>query len=128
MITEYKNGLRRAGVRAPERSSDPVQPSRTYRRVPEERLENRLGLAKYNVPAPLDDVARPAKTVKILLSQHIGAPAVAAVSVGDTVSEGDVVAKAAQGLSVNIHASVSGRVLEVSDRYLVIGPQEAARG
>ncbi len=52
----------------------------------------------------------------------------AAVSVGDTVSEGDVVAKAAQGLSVNIHASVSGRVLEVSDRYLVIGPQEAARG
>ena len=63
-----------------------------------------------------------------LLSQHIGAPAVAAVSVGDTVSEGDVVAKAAQGLSVNIHAPVPGRVLEVSDRYLVIGPQEAARG
>lgn len=128
MITEYKNGLRKAGVRAPERSSAPVQPSRAYRRVPEERLENRLGLAKYNVPAPLDDVARPAKTVKILLSQHIGAPAVAAVSVGDTVSEGDVVAKAAQGLSVNVHASVSGRVLEVSDRYLIIGPQEAARG
>ena len=52
----------------------------------------------------------------------------AAVSVGDTVSEGDVVAKAAQGLSVNIHAPVSGRVLEVSDRYLVIGPQKALRG
>ena len=80
------------------------------------------------MPAPLDDTVRPAKTVKILLSQHIGAPAVAAVSVGDTVSEGDVVAKAAQGLSVNIHAPVSGRVLEVSDRYLVIGSQEALRG
>ena len=51
-----------------------------------------------------------------------------ALSVGDTVSEGDVVAKAAKGLSVNIHAPVSGRVLEVRDRYLVIGPQKALRG
>ena len=59
-------------------------------------------------------------SVKIKLSQHIGAPAAACVKTGDKVSAGDVIAKAADGLSVNIHASISGTVEEVTDAYIRI--------
>ena len=40
--------------------------------------------------------------------------------VGDTVTAGDVVGKAAEGLSVNIHASISGVVKEVTKDYIII--------
>ena len=54
------------------------------------------------------------------LSQHIGAPAQAIVNVGDMVTEGQMIAQPAQGLSVGIHASVSGKVTEITDRYIII--------
>jgi Na+-translocating ferredoxin:NAD+ oxidoreductase RnfC subunit len=81
----------------------------------------RLGLGKYDKDALLDDSLRAALEVKILLSQHIGAPAKANVQAGDKVNAGDVIAAAADGLSVNIHASVSGVVKEVTDKYVLIG-------
>ena len=54
------------------------------------------------------------------LSQHIGAPAQAIVNVGDMVTEGQMIAQPAQGLSVGIHATISGKVTEVTDRHVVI--------
>lgn len=120
MIGEYKNELRKAGVKPPMVEAAPVEQSREYRRVPEERLSARLGLVKYDKEAPLDDTIRTAKEVKILLSQHIGAPAKACVKEGDAVKLGDIVAAAADGLSVNIHASMDGTVKEITDKFIVI--------
>ena len=120
MINEYKNGLRKAGIKPPVVEAAPVKASREYRRAWEGRLLARLGLGVYDKTARLDDVSREVKEVKILLSQHIGAPAAAAVKVGDTVTAGDVVGKAAEGLSVNIHASISGVVKEVTKDYIII--------
>ena len=120
MINEYKNGLRKAGIKPPVVQAAPVKDSREYRRVWEGRLLARLGLAKYDKRAVLDEANREVREVKIMLSQHIGAPAAACVSVGDKVQAGDVIAMAAAGLSVNIHASVSGMVQEVTDRYIII--------
>ena len=57
---------------------------------------------------------------KINLSQHIGAPAKAQVAIGDQVTEGQRIAEPAQGLSVAIHASISGVVTHVSDKAVVI--------
>lgn len=120
MINEYKNGLRKAGIKPPVVEAAPVKSSREYRRAWEGRLLARLGLGVYDKTARLDDGSREAKEVKILLSQHIGAPAAAVVKVGDTVTAGDVVGKAAEGLSVNIHASISGVVKEVTKDYIII--------
>ena len=120
MIAEYKGELRKAGVKAPVVEAAPVKESREYRKVPEERLAARLGLVKYEKEAPLDDAVRAAKEVKIMLSQHIGAPARACVKEGDVVKPGDIVAIAADGLSVNIHASIEGTVKEVTDKFVVI--------
>lgn len=55
-----------------------------------------------------------------MLSQHIGAPAVPVVREGDLVEKGQMIAEPAQGLSVAIHASVSGRVVEVTEKYVII--------
>ena len=121
LMLEYKGGLRKAGVKPPQNPVvTPVQPSRELRKVPEERLEARLGLHKYNVDAPLHDDVVPMNKVKILLGQHIGAPAKAIVAKGDMVEVGQMIGQPADGLSVGIHASISGKVAEVTDSYVII--------
>ena len=121
LLADMKGGLRKAGIRPPQGvQPKPVQESREYRKVPEERLMARLGLTKYDKDAPLHEDLVQVKKVKILLSQHIGAPAQAIVKAGDTVTRGQMIAQPAQGLSVGIHASVNGKVTEVADRYIII--------
>ena len=56
--------------------------------------------------------------VSLPLSQHIGAPAKPLVKEGDAVKKGDVIAKAGEGLSVNIHASIDAIVKEVTNKYI----------
>lgn len=120
MMSEYKAGLRKAGVKPPVVEAAPVKESREYRKVPEGRLLARLGLGKYDKPAVLDDTVRAVKEVKIRLSQHIGASAVLAVKQGDKVNRGEVIGTAAEGLSVCIHASITGTVKEANNEYVVI--------
>lgn len=121
LITQYKNGLRAAGIPVPkDAQGEAVAAERPFRTVPEHRLEARVGLTKYASPAVLDETLRQVKRVKILFSQHIGAPAVPLAVQGDYIERGEVLAQAGQGLSVNIHASVSGRVLELNDKFAII--------
>ena len=119
-MAQYKAGLRGAGVKSPQVTAGAVSSAREYRKVPEERLLCRLGLAPYDKEAPLDDAVREVSEVKVLLSQHIGAPAAACVAVGDRVKSGDVIGRAAEGLSVNIHASIDGTVTETGDQYVCV--------
>lgn len=121
LMAEYKMGLRAAGVPVPKDIvPEPVKPSREMRKIPMERLMSRLGLTKYNVDAPLQDEVVPMKRVKIMLRQHIGAPAQLAVKTGDVVTRGQVIANPANGLSVAIHASIDGRVIEANENYVMI--------
>lgn len=121
LLADMKGGLRKAGIKPPQG----VQPkavgsSREYRKVPEERLMARLGLTKYDEDAPMNETLVGVKKVRVLLSQHIGAPAQAIVKVGDEVTRGQMIAQPAQGLSVGIHASICGKVTEVTDRHITI--------
>ena len=122
MISATKGMLRKNGIKIPDDIvADKVSSTREYRKVPMERLTARLGLEKYNLPAPLSEELVGTKRVKIMLSQSIGAPAVAAVKAGDTVKAGDVVgAPAENALSLPVHASVNGVVAEVTDKYVLI--------
>ncbi len=122
LIGEYKNGLRKNGVKPP---SDPVVKSvgfqREFRKAPEKRLAARLGISAYETEAPMESDLKTVRRVSISFSQHIGAPAVAAVKAGDKVNKGDVIARAAESaLGVNIHASISGVISEITDRAAVI--------
>lgn len=121
LLADMKAGLRKAGVKPPQNiPPGAVQNARDFRKVPEERLMARLGLTRYNTDAPLDETLLPVKKVRILLSQHIGAPARAVVRSGERVSRGQMIACPSDGLSVGIHASIDGFVTEVTDRYVVI--------
>ncbi|KAI4448750.1 Ion-translocating oxidoreductase complex subunit C [Eubacterium plexicaudatum ASF492] len=120
LIADYKAGLRANGIKPPKAEPKPVGTERDYRKVPMARLMARLDLAKYNKKAPLADEAITVSKVKILLSQHIGAPAAAVVHAGEQVQKGQMIAQPAQGLSVGIHASISGTVSAVTDQYIVI--------
>ena len=98
-----------------------MKKQRELRRVPISRLRARLGLDKYNVKAPLDESYIVVDHVRIKLSQHIGAPAVPCVKVGDTVKEGQKIGEAVENaLSLPVHASIGGIVTEVNDREIVI--------
>lgn len=128
LMAEYKAGLRANGIRAPKVEAKPVGPEREYRKVPMERLMARLDLTKYNREAPLDESGVKVKKVRILLSQHIGAPASAIVKQGDKVTKGQMIAEPGKGLSVGIHASVTGTVTEVNEKYVIIETQEGRAG
>ena len=128
LMAEYKSGLRANGLRPPQVEAKPVGPEREYRKVPMERLMARLDLTKYNKEAPLDESVVPVSKVKIMLSQHIGAPAAAIVKQGDKVTKGQMIAEPAKGLSVGIHASIDGVVSEVTDKYVIIETQEGRAG
>jgi len=121
LMADYKAGLRAHGIKPPQGVvPKPVGDEREYRKVPMERLMARLDLTKYNKEAPLNDEVADVKKVRIMLSQHIGAPASAVVSVGDKVEVGQMIAGPGNGLSVAIHASISGSVTEVNEKYVVI--------
>ena len=122
LISHTKSALRKGGIKIPDDvAMKDVSATREFRKVPIDRLTARLGLTKYDVPAPLDDTLLDARKVRIMLSQSIGAPSVAAVKVGDRVSAGEVVGSPAENaLSLPVHASISGTVSEVTDKYVLI--------
>ena len=66
-----------------------------------------------------------ADKVEIRMSQHIGAPSVPCVEVGDTVTEGQMIANAGNGLSVPQYASIGGRVTFVDPTRIIIEAQDA---
>ncbi|MCL2865471.1 MAG: SLBB domain-containing protein [Lachnospiraceae bacterium] len=125
LMDEYKEGLRKKGIRpSKEVKVKPIPPGRAYRQVYVERLMARIDLARYDKDAPIEHVRISLREVKINLSQHIGAPAKAIVQVGDRVCKGQMIGKPADGLSVGIHASISGIVTEVTEGYVIMRAQE----
>ncbi len=120
LLADYKAGLRANGLKPPKVEPAIVGEEREYRKVPMARLMARLNLVQYNKKAPLLDEVAAVSKVKLLLSQHIGAPASASVHVGDTVQTGQMIAHPAQGLSVGIHASIDGVVSAVTQKYIII--------
>lgn len=121
VIAETKDLLRRGGVKPGQPQSAPVHSMRSARRVPTARLIARLGLTQYDLPAPLEETPVAAREVRLLLSQHIGAPAVAAVKQGDSVAAGALVgAVPEEKLGTAVHTPIAGTVRAVTDRHVII--------
>lgn len=120
LIADYKAGLRAHGIKPPKAEAAPVSEERQYRKAPMERLMARLDLTRYDKPAPITEMTGEIRKVKLMCSQHIGAPAVPAVKEGDMVKKGQIVAEPANGLSVAVHASIEGKVTEVTEKYIII--------
>lgn len=125
MCVAAKADLRKAGVTVKNSKAAAckglgVHPMREYRKTPVSRLVKRLGLEDYKKEAPLADLPA-VNSVRMLLSQGIGTPATPEVAVGARVSEGQKIADvAADKLGVPLHASITGAVTAVTDRYIEI--------
>ncbi len=116
-----KRDLLKAGLKNPYHRQTEANPYRDFRRVPMVRLINRLGLAKYDLPAPLTTTSGEYTRVKLMLRQHAGTPAVPVVSLGQRVSAGNLVAEIpGDALGAPIHASIQGAVREINSDSIVI--------
>ncbi|MBP3531184.1 MAG: SLBB domain-containing protein [Thermoguttaceae bacterium] len=96
-----------------------------FRQTPTSRLMQRIGLDGFVNKGPLLAGVYQPKSVEIPLKQHIGAPCVAVVSVGETVRRGQTigtrpVADGKTALGADVHASIDGTVVAVSPESVKI--------
>ncbi len=71
---------------------------------------------KYTASSPIEKLPAP-KTVRVPLSQHIGAPCTPTVNVGDIVDKGQIIGIVESGLGCPVHATVSGKVLKIDEVF-----------
>ncbi|MBR1409018.1 MAG: 4Fe-4S dicluster domain-containing protein [Clostridia bacterium] len=117
----YKQELARMGVKPQPEAEIRPDPFLAQKRVPVSRLIARMGLTRYDVPAPY--AAEPVRPKKVLipLRQHVGKAAEATVHVGDTVRAGDLIGRLpAKALSARVHASIDGRVTRADETAIEI--------
>lgn len=126
VFDNLRGELARAGLPNPHRRQD-VQPRefQHLRRIPLPRLTSRLGLAEYQEAPDEVDLRIPrVSEVRILLSQHTGAPSRPVVSPGETVTQGQVIAEIPEGkLGARQHASIDGIVTRVDSHDIRIQAQ-----
>ena len=119
VINNYKALLRENNIRYISEEQVRPAPERDYRRIPSRKWAEVLGVARFDTVAEYIGRISDFNYVEIPLARHIGIPSVPAVSDLQTVTVGDVIAQAADGLSVAQHASISGTVRHLGDRISI---------
>lgn len=111
-----KGELRKRGIQVPRNMEPHASEFVDQRKTPTDRLVARLGLSEYYGLHAHECRTLTPESVFIPFQQHIGKPALSTKAVGDPVEKGEVLAAAAEGLSANIHASISGVITEITAR------------
>ena len=73
--------------------------------------------------SPIEVMPAPEK-VYLCVSQHIGAPAIPCVEVGEHVKKGQLVAKESGFISANVYASVSGQVIAIEEKVNALNQKQ----
>lgn len=98
-----------------------VRMPREYRLIPVKRLISRLGLTAFDKAAPMQNTDFKPEFVEIALQQHIGAPALPTVQIGDNVKEGQLIGQIPEGgLGATVHASFNGTITKITKDSIVI--------
>lgn len=119
--TYYMGELREKGIRHQPKAEFHADRNRDFRKVASKRLIARLGLTRYDGPAPLTEEEIEIPVVGIGLKDHVGAPAVPVVREGDAVRAGQCIAEPKEGaLGVSIHSSIDGSVMQVLADKIII--------
>jgi Na+-translocating ferredoxin:NAD+ oxidoreductase RnfC subunit len=116
-----KEYLRENKIKYEQQKPVKVHPVKEGRRVPIKNLMKKLDVARYEVPTPFTNKKPNPSQVKLMLKQHTGAPSKPVVETGSIVSKGDLVADVIEGnLGAKIHASINGKVSEITGEYIII--------
>lgn len=118
----FKEKLAEQGLRySPSKTEFEPRKVRDLRLVPSKRLVARIGLKDFDRPAPMSDIKIEPQLVRIALSQHVGGPARPVVTVGQSVSEGQLIGEIPEGkLGATVHSSINGTVSEITADYIEI--------
>lgn len=117
MMQVYKGRMREQG-RKPVKEVRNAPQGFAAKRLPTSRLMDRLDLSRYDAEAPFAGTVE-VQSVRIPLRMHVGAPCKPAVSPGERVEKGQLIARP-EGLGANIHASIAGTVAEVTAQMIEI--------
>ena len=98
----------------------PVHPMYDYRKVPTQKLKQRLDVLRFRDDGPMTHLAFAPAIVRVPLGQHAGAKAEPTVRAGQAVKKYDLIAKARGTISSNVHASITGTVRKVSADHIHI--------
>ena len=119
MVTRMKDALLAGGLKPEKKIKGSVTPN--FAKVPTKRLMSRMGIAKFDVETQLIDRDLPIRLVRLPLKMHIGAPSEPVISKGEKVQRGQLIARIPKdSLGAQLHASISGVVSAVMDRYIEI--------
>lgn len=90
------------------------------RKIPINRLMERLEVTDYDTHPPFFENDIPVRQVTIPLQQHLGQPALPVVKANDKVKKGDLIGEIPEGaLGARVHASIDGTVESV-DKNIII--------
>ena len=124
-MNEYAKGILNKWEVKSERNMAPqARAGIEHKKIPTKRLIARLGLAPYVFQKLPVFQELDVNTCYLPLRQHIGKPAVPVVHPGQHVEKGELAAKAAEGLSLNIHTGMAGVVTEVTQEGIKICREE----
>ncbi|WP_019851565.1 4Fe-4S dicluster domain-containing protein [Desulfitobacterium sp. PCE1] len=118
----YKQKLAEQGIRyQPTQVEFQPRAARNYRLIPSKRLVAKIGLTPFDLPAPMARIEFKPATIEIGLRQHIGAPSLPIVNLGQHVEAGQMIGKIPENsLGAPVHASLAGTVTEIKDNSIVI--------
>jgi Na+-translocating ferredoxin:NAD+ oxidoreductase RnfC subunit len=121
VYAEYKKLLIAKGIKNPHQRSDiHVIPELEYRKVSLPTVIKKLGISEYVKDTPSTGY-QTVDRVRIPLNRHTGAPAMPKVVPGEKVKVGDVIASSPlDKLGAIYHASIGGKVTEVSEEWIEI--------
>jgi Na+-translocating ferredoxin:NAD+ oxidoreductase RnfC subunit len=97
-----------------------VHPLYDYRKVPTQKLMQRLDVLMFKDEGPLKNLNINPDIVRVPLAQHIGSPAEAIVKEGTVVKKYDLIGKSSGKVSSNVHASIDGVIKKISKEELII--------
>jgi Na+-translocating ferredoxin:NAD+ oxidoreductase RnfC subunit len=120
VILSLKGILAKNKIKFVAEKDYPVNSDRPYRMIQSGKWKDMLGVLKFDAIPTYIPKKMQAERVEILTSQHIGAPSIPNVKVGDEVKEGDLIASTGAGLSVPQYASISGKVISCDPSKIVI--------
>ena len=109
------------GQHLPQAAPEPgVHPMYDYRKVPTQKLKQRLDVLRFKDEGPLTEFHFAPSRVRVPLREHLGAPAEAVVREGETVRRGQLIGRANGRVSSNVHSSIDGVVRARSADEIVL--------
>ena len=118
--------LAKAGIKNPHhRDVLSANEFRDYRKVPVPRLLKRIEFDEYISHADLSADEIIVDEVKLFLSQHVGAPSIPVVKIGDKVLEGTLIADIpTDKLGAKIYSSIDGTISEITQKHVIISKRQ----